>query len=88
MLGLTDRLAVTRTDLANERTLLAYIRTALALAAGGLGLVQFFSSPIAVALGWILMPVGVVVLFIGAERFRRARRKLHALTDADLSNES
>jgi uncharacterized membrane protein YidH (DUF202 family) len=35
MLFLTDRLAVTRTALANERMLAAYGRTSLALAAAG-----------------------------------------------------
>ena len=80
MLSLVDRLAITRTELANERTLLAYVRTALALAAGGLGLVQFFTSPIVIALGWTLIPVGVLVLLVGVERFQRARRKLHTIT--------
>lgn len=76
MLPLSDRLAISRTDLANERTLLAYVRTALALAAGGVGLVQFFTSPAVVALGWVLIPGGVTVLVVGVVRFQRARRFL------------
>jgi len=76
MLPLSDRLAISRTDLANERTLLAYVRTALALAAGGVGLVQIFTSPMVVALGWALIPASVLVLVVGVVRFQRARRAL------------
>jgi putative membrane protein len=81
MLPLSDRLAISRTDLANERTLLAYVRTALALAAGGVGLVQIFTSPAVVALGWALIPGGVLVLVIGVVRFQRSRRLLRKLED-------
>lgn len=80
MLPLSDRLAISRTDLANERTLLAYVRTALALGAGGVGLVQIFTSPAVVALGWALIPAAALVLVVGVVRFQRARR---ALRDAE-----
>lgn len=76
MLSLTDRLALMRTELANERTLLAYWRTALALAAAGVALVEVFAAPILVALGWSLMPAGVLVLLLGWIRFRGVRRRL------------
>lgn len=82
MLPLSDRLAISRTDLANERTLLAYVRTALALAAGGIGLVQIFTSPTVVALGWALIPAAALLLIVGVVRFHRARR---ALRDAETS---
>ncbi len=80
MLPLSDRLAISRTGLANERTLLAHVRTALALAAGGVGLVQIFTSPTVVALGWALIPASAIVLIVGVVRFQRARR---ALRDAE-----
>ena len=79
MLPLTDRLAVTRTELANERTLLAYVRTALAIAAGGAALLHIFAGPFLLTLGWLLIPVALVVLFVGVRRFQRARRALQAL---------
>ena len=82
MLPLSDRLAISRTDLANERTLLAYVRTALAIAAGGIGLVQIFTSPTIVALGWALIPAGVLLLIVGVVRFQRARR---ALRDVEMT---
>lgn len=79
MMPLSDRLAITRTELANERTLLAYARTALALAAGGIGLVEVFDTPSLVTLGWALMPLSVMVLIVGVARFRRARETLRRL---------
>lgn len=79
MLSLSDRLAISRTDMANERTLLAYVRTALALAAGGVGLVSIFTMAAIVALGWVLIPAGAVTLFVGVVRFQRARWTLRAL---------
>ena len=85
MLPLTDRLAISRTDLANERTLLAYVRTALALAAGGVGLVQFFTSPAVVALGWVLIPGGALVLIVGVVLFQRERRALREI-EADVQS--
>jgi putative membrane protein len=88
MMSLSDRLAVSRTDLANERTLLAYVRTALALAAGGIGLVQIFSAPLIVALGWALMPAGALVFLLGVARFRRTQRALRAMEANATSGDS
>ena len=85
MLPLSDQLAISRTDLANERTLLAYVRTALALAAGGVGLVQIFTSPAVVALGWALIPGGALVLIVGVVRFQRERRALRKI-EADVQS--
>ena len=79
MLSLADRLAISRTDMANERTLLAYVRTALTLAAGGVGLVNIFTMAAIVALGWVLIPAGAVTLLVGVARFRRARRTLRVV---------
>lgn len=84
MLPLSDRLAISRTDLANERRLLAYVRTALAIAAGGAGLVQIFTSPAVVALGWALIPGGALVLVVGVVRSQRARRLLRKQEDDSL----
>ncbi|MHB1222650.1 MAG: DUF202 domain-containing protein [Gemmatimonadaceae bacterium] len=79
MLPLSDRLAITRTELANERTLLSYARTALAIAAGGVGLVELFDTPPLVALGWLLMPLAAVVLVVGVVRYRRARSEYRGM---------
>jgi len=57
-----DHLAELRTELANRRTLLSHIRTALAFMGGGLALVKFAGHPLAILIGWILVPVGLFIL--------------------------
>lgn len=71
-----DEHAWRRTALANERTLLAYVRTALAMAAGGATLMRFFGG-----LSWTLVGVaacaaGILVGLAGAVRYRRVQREL------------
>ena len=75
-----DYLAVDRTAQANERTFLAYIRTALAFGAGGIGLIKFFDESIGiVVLGWLLISLGLVVLIFGVYRFIKFRRTISNL---------
>ena len=74
-----DHLAADRTALANERTLLAYIRTALAFVAGGFGLIKFIEEQAFIILGWILVPIGALILIVGVIRlidFRRSHKEL------------
>jgi len=78
---LRDTLALERTRLANERTFLAYVRTALSLLAGGAVLMQFFSTrPSYLAVAWLLIASGGVILLIGLFRFFRVRAHLKAGT--------
>lgn len=72
-----DHLALVRTDLANERTLLAYGRTALMVAATGLTAVKFFpDTPGIVTIGWTLAGVGAVISATGIVRFVKLKRGL------------
>ena len=73
---LRDQLAVDRTHLANERTLLAYIRTALALAGAGAGLLHFFDTSQSRVTGVLLIAAAVSGTLIGVWRFRTVRRHL------------
>ena len=75
-LGLSDRLAITRTALANERTLLAYVRTAFALGAGGFALIEFVKSPRLDVLGYAMLPGSGLLLLVGLWRYWRVRRNL------------
>lgn len=75
---LRDDLAMIRTALANERTLLSWVRTALGLAAAGAALVELVDRTGSIALGWSLIAAGFATLAIGIVRFRMVRRQLAA----------
>lgn len=64
------------TSLSNERTLLVYVRTALAFVAAGVALIRFFEDPGMVVIGWIFIPVGIAFLVFGIFRFNHVRRTL------------
>lgn len=74
--GLREGLAVQRNSLANERTLLAYVRTALVIAIAGMALVEFFGPLPLHVLGWILVCLGVLTLALGGLRFVRVKRRI------------
>ena len=63
-----------RTNLANERTLLAYARTALAFLAAGAGMIHFFQSLIMNYTGGSLLAVGSAIFLIGTIRFVKVKR--------------
>ena len=77
-LSRSEELALLRTRLANERTLLSYVRTALALGASGLGLVFLFQGPLTDAFGWMLVALGVAVLVFGVWRSVALRAWLYS----------
>ena len=68
--------------MANERTLLSYARTALALAAAGIALVHVFTNQTIVLFGWLMLPVGLLLLVFGTLRFRRGQRHIAAFLEA------
>ncbi|MCS7467876.1 DUF202 domain-containing protein [Stieleria sp. ICT_E10.1] len=75
-------LALVRTDLANERTLLAYGRSALMLVATGVSLVEFLDVSYSfVLLGWGLIAAGAIVGVIGMYRFASLKQRLNAVRE-------
>lgn len=66
---LRDRLARQRTELADERTLLSYVRTALGLFAGGISAVWWLDGAFVQTLGVVSLVMGGVCLGIGVRRF-------------------
>ena len=74
-----DHLAADRTALANERTFLAYIRTALGAGATGFGLIKLFDYIAAKAIGWIIISFGLIIFGFGLVRFFQFRKKTSAL---------
>jgi putative membrane protein len=75
-----DRLDIdVRFLLANERTLLAWLRTALTLLAGGVALIQFAGArPLLRAVGIGLLVLGSVAGYIGHRRYKSAGRAIRA----------
>ena len=65
-----------RTILANERTLLAYVRTALAIAVSGMAAIKFFpGSPLVVSLGWLAVAASIILLAWGIVHIRKVSGK-------------
>ena len=73
---LRDYLAADRTTLANERTLLSYIRTSVALAAAGGSLIHFLGSLAANVGGGLLLALAAGILGVGLQRFIWYKRRL------------
>lgn len=71
-----DSLAKDRTDLANERTFLSYIRTSLAFILAGGFIIRFSQGNTENVIAVISILIGVVVFFIGGNRFRVYRERI------------
>ena len=70
-----QQLAAFRTRMANERTLLTYVRTSLALVAFGLALLQLHPER-GGTLGYSALATAGAVLVVGWLRFRARRREI------------
>jgi putative membrane protein len=77
-LTLNDYLAIDRTELSNERTLLAYGRTAIALLVTGVSAIKFFDSLWISAVGAVFAAGAVAVAVIGARRYHAMGRRVAA----------
>lgn len=73
---LRDYLALERTKLANERTLLSYIRSSLYLLIGGVTLLQIQGLESIHYIGYIALVLTVIILLIGIYRYLKVRRRL------------
>ena len=73
---LRDYLAIDRTSLANERTLLAYLRTGITLFLGGATFIHFSNQIWFSVLGAICVPAGLAAFFIGLRRYRFMRKQI------------
>ena len=75
--------------LANERTFLAWVRTALALIAGGVALDQFVvvagARDLVAFLGIVAISLGAIVAVLGIVQWRRADRAMRSGTKMDSS---
>ncbi|WP_283643221.1 DUF202 domain-containing protein [Croceibacter atlanticus] len=69
-------LALERTRLANERTLMAYIRSSLYLLIGGIAVLQLKDYSTLHSVGYLALVSCVIFLTIGISRFLLLKRKL------------
>lgn len=76
---LRDYLAIERTRLANERTLLSYIRSSLYLLLGGIAFFQLKDFPNFKFLGLLSLFFSALFLFIGVYRFVLLKKSLKRL---------
>ena len=75
-LSLNDHLAIDRTILANQRTLLAYIRTGLAIGVVGATFLELFTGLSTTILAYTFISVGLTLVLLGAVQYRRMKRRL------------
>jgi putative membrane protein len=73
---LRDELAIDRTLLANERTLLSYLRFAVALLIAGVSIIHFSNEGWFWVLGLACIPTGIITGIIGVARYRRMNKSI------------
>jgi putative membrane protein len=70
-------MAVDRTIMANERTLLAYSRMGLTLVVSGLGFIHFTDSYYLQMISITFIPIGLGTFTYGVIRFLKKRKSIH-----------
>ena len=76
---LRDYLAIERTRLANERTLLSYIKSSLYLLLGGITVLQLKNFPDLEYLGYTALGFSAIFIIIGIYRFTLLKKSLKRL---------
>ena len=65
-----------RTAMANERTLLAFIRTAISLLAAGVGFILLLEHPLLIGIGWGFIGLSIFVQIWGLFRYFEIKKIL------------
>jgi putative membrane protein len=76
---LRDELAIDRTILANERTLLSYLRGSLTLVIAGVSIIHFVQVGVLYWVGIALVPIGLASGIYGTLRYRKMNRSIRAI---------
>ncbi|GAA0226498.1 DUF202 domain-containing protein [Metaclostridioides mangenotii] len=82
---LRDYLALDRTKLANERTLLSYFRSFVGTFVAGAGFIKFIGDVIFVCIGIVFIVSSPAILSIGIYRFFQVRKNLNSI-NLDISD--
>ncbi|VXD10755.1 DUF202 domain-containing protein [Marinoscillum sp. 108] len=73
---LRDHLVLDRTKLANQRTLLAFVRTSLYLVVSGIAVIKVDFLDKIRFLGFILVGISLIVLILGVWNYFYFRKKM------------
>ena len=76
---LRDELAVDRTILANERTLLSYVRLSITLIIAGISIVHFAMEKWFETVGFLCVPIGIGAGIYGWIRYRKMAEEIMEL---------
>jgi len=76
-------LTIGRTIMANERTLLAFLRTSMAFFIAGIGLIKYLKHLALETIGWIFVVLAGIFLIWGVHRYRHIRKVLREVTPED-----
>ena len=69
-----DHMAAERTIFANERTLMAYLRTAMTISVGGFVAIKLSDDLYLEVIGVILIPIGIILGIYSFIRYRHKQR--------------
>jgi putative membrane protein len=83
MCGPANFLTIGRTIMANERTLLAFLRTSMTFLIAGIGLIKYLEHPALDAIGWIFVVLAGIFLIWAVHRYRNVRKVLREVTPED-----
>jgi putative membrane protein len=75
-LVLRERLAIERTVLANDATLLAFIRTALYFSIAGMSINRVLNVKFGLLIEMIFWSIAFVILVIGIYKYRKQKKSL------------
>lgn len=78
-----DYLAIQRTNLSNERTFLAYIRTSMGLLIVGVSFIEFSDAKALFIVGIVLIGFAVVSLLVGLINYFRRKKQIPHLSDLE-----
>ena len=85
---LRDYLTLDRTILANERTLLAYLRTFIGTFSAGIAMIKFLDAPLLTLIGYIFVAMSPFFVVFGVLRYVQFSLKLKTLKTNDETENS
>ena len=59
------------------------MRTSLALLAAGISAISLFDNVLAIAVGWLLVPLGLLAVVVGAVNYCRTKRLIDLASRTD-----